>query len=139
MIVLVMGLPGAGKTHLAVRLQTILGFAWYNADTMRKAANDWDFSTAGRVRQANRMNNVARFEDMYGRNVVCDFVCPTEETRNLFHADCVIWLDTIDSSRFEDTNKVFEPPKEVDYHIKNLFTDEEIEYLCEDIKLKYNV
>jgi hypothetical protein len=45
------------------------------------------------------------------RYVIADFVCPTEETRRAFNADFVIWLDTIDNGRFEDTNKVFEKPK----------------------------
>ena len=47
MRILIMGLPGSGKTHLAVRLQHHLkNCAWYNADAIRKMANDWDFSDA---------------------------------------------------------------------------------------------
>ena len=62
MKILVMGLPGAGKTHLAERLQKVLNCAWYNADKVREMANDWDFSPEGRVRQANRMRTFADFE-----------------------------------------------------------------------------
>ena len=60
---------------------------------------------------------IADFEKNNGRHVVCDFVCPTKETRNNFKADIVIWMDTIKEGRFEDTNKIFENPKNVDFHI----------------------
>ena len=53
--ILIMGLPGAGKTYLAERLVPYLNAVWLNADKVRKAANDWDFSTEGRLRQAKRM------------------------------------------------------------------------------------
>ena len=29
------------------------------------------------------------------KDVVADFVCPTEKTRKMFKADLVIWMDTI--------------------------------------------
>ena len=134
-----MGLPGSGKTWLAVRLQQHLGGAWYNADAIRKMANDWDFSEVGRRRQALRMNNLALFEGSHARTVICDFVCPTKATRELFNSDIIIWLDTIEEGRFEDTNKMFEKPEDVDYHIKTLLTDDEIEYLADDLKVKFNV
>ena len=43
-IILVMGLPGAGKTTLANELAPLLNAKRLNADEIRKAANDWDFS-----------------------------------------------------------------------------------------------
>ena len=46
-----------------------------------------------------------------GRNVIADFVCPTPKTREDYNADIIIWMDTIDKGRFEDTNKIFVPPK----------------------------
>ena len=54
-IILVMGLPGAGKTTLANELAPSLNAKRLNADEIRKAANDWDFSEEGRKRQAKRM------------------------------------------------------------------------------------
>ena len=42
-----------------------------------------------------------------GFNVVADFVCPTPEARLSFNPDHIIWLNTIEKSRFEDTNKLF--------------------------------
>ena len=47
-----MGLPGAGKTTLAEQLAPKLNAKRLNADEVRKAANDWDFSEEGRKRQA---------------------------------------------------------------------------------------
>ena len=121
-----MGLPGAGKTHLAKRLQIHLNCAWYNADKIREQANDWDFTPSGRNRQAERMNTLALFEGSRGRTVICDFVCPTGETRKQFTADITIWMDTIEEGRFDNTNKIFERPTEVDYHVKSFMSDEEI-------------
>jgi len=113
-----MGLPGSGKTYLTERLVPLLSAAWYNADKLREMSNDWDFSNEGRVRQSMRMRTFADFEKSQGRFVVCDFVCPTKETRENFDPDLLIWMDTIDEGRFEDTNKIFEPPSKVDFHIK---------------------
>ena len=95
----------------------LLSAAWYNADKLREMANDWDFSEEGRKRQSLRMRSFADFEKSHGRNVVCDFVCPTRETRQNFNADIVIWMDTIKEGRYEDTNKLFQDPQKVDFHI----------------------
>ena len=113
-----MGLPGSGKTFLTERLKPLLNAAWYNADKVREMANDWDFSDEGRSRQSKRMKTFADFEKNHGRFVICDFVCPTKSTRANFSADITIWMDTIKEGRFEDTNKLFQEPENVDFHIK---------------------
>jgi Chromatin associated protein KTI12 len=134
--ILIMGLPGSGKTYLAEHLKayledytkpivenSILPFTdskvkvgWLNADSVRKKYNDWDFSTEGRVRQSHRMRELA--DSMVDMDyVICDFVAPLVEMRNNYKADWTIWVDTIDRGRFEDTNKAFIPPEVYDFRI----------------------
>ena len=117
-----MGLPGSGKSTFAKKLVEDLSLLgklakWFNADQIRESSNDWDFSAAGRERQAERMRNLAEDTIIMGRIAVCDFVCPTQKLRNLFDADIVVWMDTIPSGRYEDTNKLFEEPTHYDYRI----------------------
>ena len=112
-----MGLPGAGKTTLAKLLVPMFNAVWLNADEVRKEADDWDFSEIGRSIQANRMKRLADEAIKDNRNVIADFVCPTEHTREDFNADYIIWMDTIKESKFEDTNKMFEQPKNFDFKV----------------------
>ena len=88
-----------------------------NADEVRKAANDWDFSENGRKRQAKRMANLAIKLKEQGNNVIADFICPTPEARRLFPSDYTIWVDTISEGRFDDTNKMFVKPDKYDFHV----------------------
>jgi len=115
--ILVMGLPGSGKSYLADKLTNILGAEWLNADRVREAANDWDFSPEGRTRQAERMKHLAQEGLDRGKHVIADFVCPTNKTREDFAADYIVWVDTIKEGRFEDTNKMFVPPEEYDFRV----------------------
>ena len=112
-----MGLPGAGKTTLANELAPSLNAKRLNADEIRKAANDWDFSQEGRKRQAKRMAEHALKMKSEGNYVVADFICPTPEARSLFPADFVIWVDTIKEGRFEDTNQMFVKPEKYNFHV----------------------
>jgi adenylylsulfate kinase len=113
--ILIMGLPGAGKTTLAQALQARLNCAWLNADVIRKKYNDWDFSVEGRVRQSQRMREQA---DLVSSNyVIADFIAPLKQMRDIYAADYVIWMDTVTEGRFEDTNRVFEPPEMYDLRI----------------------
>lgn len=120
MKILICGLPGSGKTTLAKCLYELLweeGYIaeWFNADEIRATFNDWDFSEAGRLRQAERMQKLCEQTD--ARFTICDFVAPTEATRQAFDADFVIWVDTISAGRFEDTNNIFEEPKQYNVHV----------------------
>ena len=85
-IILIMGLPGSGKTTLANEIAPSLNAKRLNADEVRKEANDWDFSEEGRIRQAKRMADFAKKLKDDGDYVVADFVCPTPEARILFPA-----------------------------------------------------
>jgi len=113
--ILIMGLPGSGKTTLAKALQARLNCAWFNADEIRARYNDWDFSTEGRVRQSKRMRILA--DDSNREYVIADFVAPLKQMRDIYAADYVIWMDTISKGRFEDTNQLFEPPEVYDLRI----------------------
>lgn len=139
--ILIMGLPGSGKTYFAERLKKYLELNgnslnwdpfkdtpyanmarltqakvdWFNADEVRKKYNDWDFSREGRIRQSIRMAEFA-FK-CSGDYVICDFVAPLPEMRHNFKADWTIWIDTIEAGRYEDTNKAFVPPEVYDFRI----------------------
>jgi adenylylsulfate kinase len=115
--ILVMGLPGSGKTTFAKQLHSILpNCNWLNADVMRQIFNDWDFSVEGRMRQAHRMKLFAEMSSSFDYTII-DMVCPLKEMRNIIVPDIVVWMDTIESGRFEDTNKCFIPPDNYDYRI----------------------
>jgi adenylylsulfate kinase len=128
-----MGLPGSGKTWLAERLQKRLECAWFNADEVRRMANDWEFSEHARIRQARRMCNIANYEKGEGRTVICDFVCPTELTRHIFEADYTIWMNTIEEGRFLDTNAIFEKPEKVDLCLDRFITEKEVDLIANSI------
>ena len=118
--ILIMGLPGSGKTTLAESLKAELMAAdksvtWVNADDVRKQYNDWDFSHEGRIRQAGRMKILTGLS--LAEFVICDFVAPLLEQRELFDATWIVWVDTIAEGRFADTNQMFVPPEKYDFRV----------------------
>ena len=129
-----MGLPGSGKTTLAKELAPRLDAIILNADEIRKKYNDWDFSPEGRIRQSNRMRDLAQDIIEKGKIVIADFVCPTENTREIFKPDILIWLDTIQKGRFEDTNNLFEKPKNFFLKVES----KNAKYWVEEILKKLN-
>ena len=129
-----MGLPGSGKTTLANELGPMLNAERLNADEVRKEANDWDFSEEGRKRQARRMADLAIKLKEGGNYVVADFICPTHESRKLFPSDSIIWVDTIQKGRFEDTNKMFVKPSKYDFHVTTQDAKKWASKIFKDIK-----
>jgi len=116
-IILIMGLPGSGKTTLASELAPLISAIRINADEVRKEADDWDFSENGRKRQAKRMSDLAQKKKKEGNYVIADFICPTPAARSLFPADYIVWVDTIKKGRFDDTNAMFIKPEKFDSHV----------------------
>jgi hypothetical protein len=109
--ILIMGLPGSGKSTIAELVSHELGAVWFNADAVREEINkDLDFSVESRNEQARRMGWICDQVTKTGSYAVADFVCPTEEARLLFDADLIVWVNRITEGRFEDTNKMFVPP-----------------------------
>jgi hypothetical protein len=153
--ILIMGLPGAGKTYFAERLKQFIetngdifkvnpdrvmnyegipdhammkvSVDWFNADEVRKRYNDWDFSRDGRIRQSLRMFEFAM--KCSGEFVICDFVAPLPEMRHNFKADWTIWMDTIDAGRYEDTNRAFVPPDLYDFRITEQNAERWVEFV----------
>jgi adenylylsulfate kinase-like enzyme len=112
MKILVLGLSGSGKTTLAKQLYQQLPSLWLNADKIRSLYNDWDFSLGGRLRQAKRMTSLADVsEDRY---VIIDMVAPLEEMRTIINPNLIVWMNTVQSSRYSDTDSIFEPPVNAD-------------------------
>lgn len=115
--VLIMGLPGSGKSTLAEELYNnyLNDVTWLNADLIRQEYDDWDFSESGRLRQAHRMRNLADCSE--SQWVIADFVAPLPEMRSIYDADFLVWVDTIESGRYADTNSIFNPPAVYDVRV----------------------
>src|SRR5580704_13442456 len=116
--ILIMGLPGAGKTTLANALAPLLNAVVFNADAVRaNLSRDLGFSHEDRVEHARRMGWMSDRVVEAGGTVIADFVCPTDETRAAFGEAFTIWVDRISAGRFEDTNRIFVAPPRFDLRV----------------------
>ena len=128
MIIQIIGLPGSGKTELSKALKERINAIHLNADEVRATVNsDLGFSPEDRIEQSRRMGEMARLIAKQGvAPVIADFVCPTDLTRAAFgKPDILVWVDRIESGRFEDTNKMWEDPDYCDVRIPAGMTIEE--------------
>jgi cytidyltransferase-like protein len=116
--ILIMGLPGAGKTTLAAALAPLLNAVTFNADAVRaNLSRDLGFSHEDRVEHARRMGWMCDRVVEAGGTAIADFVCPTEATRAAFGDAFTIWVDRISAGRFEDTNQMFVAPAQFDLRV----------------------
>lgn len=119
--ILVMGLPGAGKTSLSQVLAPRLNAVHFNADEVRAKINkDLGFSEADRIEHAIRMGWLCDQVVQVGGYAIADFICPTPAAREAFSLGgepYVIWIDRIKQGRFEDTNRMFVPPEHFDLRV----------------------
>ena len=111
--ILIMGLPGSGKTTLAKPFAELLGAVYLNADEAKTQYNDLDSSP-----ETFRMRYLADGVVKAGKIAVADFVCPTETARQVFRADFTVWMDTV-----KDTSQLFEKPSHYNYHVAEWFND----------------
>jgi adenylylsulfate kinase len=128
MKILVMGLSGSRKSTFAKKLTEQLNqnspAEWLNADALREQLQDWDFSEEGRRRQAVRMGTLADEARHKGIHTVCDFICPTRQLRDIFKPEMLIFMDTVKSSKFPDTDALFEAPTVEEYDFRLTETDD---------------
>lgn len=132
--ILICGLPGSGKTTLAEKLVPKLNAAWFNADAVRQDIySELGFSEEDRLSHATRMGKLCDWAKMGGNFVIADFICPTQETRQAFNADFVVWVDRIQEGRYEDTNKLFEKPMNYDVRLIDGTPEEWVEKVINKI------
>ena len=113
--ILIMGLPGSGKTTLARKVVKSINADWLNADQVRGKFKDWDFSKNGIIRQVKRMRELANKSKK--KFVLADFICPIEEQFKIFKPHYVVWMDTIKKSRYKKINKIFKKTKKYNLRV----------------------
>src|SRR4051812_1555187 len=119
--ILVMGLPGAGKTTLARIVAARLNAVHFNADEVRKHIHkDLGFEEPDRIEHARRMGWLCDQVVKTGCFAIADFICPTPDARRAFLEQgeaFVVFIDRIKEGAFADTNQMFVPPERSDVQV----------------------
>jgi cytidyltransferase-like protein len=91
----------------------------FNNDEVRANINrDLGFSMEDRVEQARRMGWLCDRVVESGGIAIADFICPTPATRAAFGDAFTVFIDRIQASRFDDTNRIFVPPDRCDVRVE---------------------
>ena len=123
MNILIMGLPGSGKTTLAANLMKLLvsenlPVKWFNDDMVREAFNDGDFSDQGSMKLFLRMRELSRVAAHQNFIVISDLVAPTNINQLSYLPDMLIWMDTVKTSKIKNINEIFEPPRLYTFRVR---------------------
>ena len=131
MKILIVGLPGSGKTWLGSRIAEKFSIPFWDADVVRNTYNDWDFSGQGRDRQSLRMRKLAELDSIS----ISAFIAPLPCYIRNFFPDKLIWMDTVKDCEYEDTNKLFKPPQNPDVRIIKWIDENQLFKCLDDINL----
>lgn len=137
MRILIFGLPGSGKTTIADKLKNILDNNNFtidriNGDLVRTFTGNNDYSFSGRMKQSADIIEISYKSQ--ADIVISDFIAPYDITRYCFKPDIAIWMNTINTGRYEDTNKIFEYPTIDCLHIENFNYDSILNGIVQDIQ-----
>mgnify|MGYP001244739718 FL=1 len=102
MRILIYGHSGSGKTTLAKQLVKHYNISYFNGDDVRKMFEDYNFTIEGRKIQADRMKTLSNGT----KSCIVDFICPLDHYRQYY--DYTIFMNTIEQSKYKDTNLMFE-------------------------------
>ena len=137
--ILIMGLPGSGKTTLAKALAPLLDAVHWNADAVRANINSHlGFSESDRIEQARRMGWLCDQVVKSGNYAIADIVCPTKQTREAFGECTTIYVATIKEGRFEDTNKLFQPPVKYNFIVTTQDASFWAKHIAEELDFEEN-
>lgn len=108
--ILIMGLPGSGKTRLAKRVAKLLPRSVVLHSTQERVrAKDVDRGPDGQNRHAYRMLELCRQQE--AEYVIIDMGCPLPEQREILNPDIVVWLNNRQGTPCKEAEANFVPPE----------------------------